>query len=70
MEGEVQEILSLLDNRCMFLNCTDGTQESRGRALEQILQLSKPTLRIVCYGNNFFKSEAFLPEKCESRSNR
>ena len=54
VEGEFQEILSLLDNRFMFLNCTDGSQESRGRALEQILQLSKPTLRIVCYGNNEF----------------
>ena len=54
VEGEFQEILSLLDNRFMFLNCTDWSQESRGRALEQILQLSKPTLRIVCYGNNEF----------------
>ena len=59
VEGEFQEILSLLDNRFMFLNCTDGSQESRGRALEQILQLSKPTLRIVCYGNTQFPSSRF-----------
>ena len=67
VEGEFQEILSLLDNRCMFLNCADGSQESRGRTLEQILQLSKPTLRIVWYGNTQFPSSWFeniikLPE--------
>ena len=59
VEGEFQEILSLLDNRFMFLNCTDGSQESRSRALEQILQLSKPTLRIVCYGNTQCPSSRF-----------
>ena len=51
VQQEFQEILSFVDNRCMFLNCTDRSQESRGRALEQIVQLSKPTLRVLCHGN-------------------
>ena len=51
VQQEFQEILSFVDSSCMFLNCTDRSQESRGRALEQIVQLSKPTLRVLCHGN-------------------
>ena len=61
VQQEFQEILSLVENRCMFLNTTDRSQESRGRALEQFIRLTKLTLKILCYGNNVFKSEAFLP---------
>ena len=56
VQQEFQEILSLVENRCMFLNTTDRNQESKGRALEQIIRLSKPTLRVLCYGNTEFPS--------------
>ena len=50
-QQEFEEILSLVDNRCMFLNCTDRSKENRDMALDEIVQLSKPSLRILCYGN-------------------
>ena len=60
-QQEFEEILSLVDNRCMFLNCTDRSKENRDRALDEIVQLSKPSLRILCYGNDGYESESFLP---------
>ena len=50
-DREFGEILSLVDGRCMFVNSTLRTQENRDRMLGQLLQLSKPVLRVLCYGN-------------------
>ena len=51
VQQEFYEILSLVDNKCVFLDCTDGSQGSRNLALENIMQLSKPTFNVLCYGN-------------------
>ena len=66
-QQEFEEILSLADNRFIFLNCTDRSKENRDRALNEIVRLSKASLRIVCYGNTQFPSVWFqtivdLPE--------
>ena len=61
VQQEFLEIVSLVEIRYMFLNTIDGSQESRGRALDQFMRLTKLTLKILCYRNNAFKSEAFLP---------
>ena len=50
-QQEFEEILSLVDNRCMFLNCTDRSQEGSDMALSELVQLSKPTLNVLCHGN-------------------
>ena len=60
LQQEFQEIVSLVENRYMFLNTTDRSQKSRGRTLEKFMRLTKPTLKILCYGNNAFKNEAYL----------
>ena len=52
---EFKEILSLTDQRYMLVNSTDTTQENRGRILELMVQLSKPSFRIVVYGNTQFQ---------------
>ena len=51
VQQEFNEILSLVDNKCVFLDCTDGSQGNRNLALENIMQLSKPTFSVLCYGN-------------------
>ena len=51
VQQEFNEILSLVDNKCVFLDCTDGSQGNRNLALENIMQLSKPAFNVLCYGN-------------------
>ena len=50
-DREFGEMLSLVDGRCMFVNPTLRTQENRDRMLGELLQLSKPVLRVLCYGS-------------------
>ena len=49
-DKEFGEILSLVDGRCVFVNSTLRTQENRDKVLGELFQLSKPVLRILCYG--------------------
>ena len=50
-DKEFGEILSLVDGRCVFVNSTLRTQENRDKVLGELFQLSKPVLRVLCYGN-------------------
>ena len=56
-DREFGEVLSLVDGRCMFVNPTLRTQENRDRMLGELLQLSKPVLRVLCYGNYTYPCE-------------
>ena len=69
VQQEFEEILSLVAQKHIFLNCTDRSGNNRDRVLEGIVRLSRPTLRIVCYGNNAFKNESFLPGLFEISEN-
>ena len=51
VDKEFGEILSLVDGKCMFVNSTLRTQENRDKVLRELLQLSKPVLRVLCYGS-------------------
>ena len=56
-DREFGEMLFLVDGRCMFVNPTLRTQENRDRMLGELLQLSKPVLRVLCYGSYTYPCE-------------
>ncbi|KAI6657208.1 hypothetical protein LOD99_11184 [Oopsacas minuta] len=57
VDREFGDILCLVDRRCVFINSTLRTQENRNRLLDELIHLSKPVLKILCYGDIQFPGE-------------
>ncbi|KAI6646142.1 hypothetical protein LOD99_9493 [Oopsacas minuta] len=68
VDREFGEILFLVDRRFMFINSTRMTQENRNRVVDEFLQLSKPVLRVLCYGNNNIESDKFQLDVSEENT--